>query len=224
MTHTSFATRSLRAPIAAGFLLLTILAGCDATDPADPAVPAAKAGLPDCSGTENLLGNSGFARIEGKGLEPWKGKQHAGKSSFDLAIEEGVVTISRKGPEPWYLLTQILPVTQYQGHRLMFAAELKLDLNDEGWTESMPPGGGLSVLVWGRLPVAMAGDRMVKEHSFEHEPHLGQADWFTATQAIDLPANATKIELGFVHRAMGSYSLRNPRLYDCGPVAGDSAG
>lgn len=207
-----FQRRSL---IAIALSCLLLIAACDGTQgPSAVEVPP----LPECVGTENLLSNPTFGQGEGDRLAPWRGSQHAGETSFALTVENGELTIERIGPEPWYALTQFIPPEPLKGHRLLFVADLKLELSDEGWTEIMTPGGGLSVSVWAASPVAMAGDRLVLDSTFDHEPHLGETDWFTAHKTVVVPDNATKLRVGFVHRAMGRFALREARLFDCGPA------
>lgn len=193
--------------------VIALVSGCD--DSA-PAIGIESPQLPLCASTVNLLDNPVFGRGQGDGLAPWRARQHAGRGSFHTEVRDGEVTITRAGPEPWFTLTQQLKAEGLQGHRLLFAAELQLDLHADGWREASTPGGGLVFTVWGTLPVAVAGERVVIDRRFDHEPNLGSTDWFTAWQAVDLPPNATKLEVGFVHRAMGSLSLRHARLFDCG--------
>lgn len=195
---------------------IVLLAGCG--DPG-PTTIADTPELPACGSTVNLLVNPDFGRGQGDELAPWRARQHAGRGSFETEVAEGEVTIKRTGPEPWFTLTQQLAAEDLQGHRLLYVAELKLDLSAEDWPEVTAPGGGLVLTVWGTLPVAAAGERVVIDRRMDREPTLGTTEWFTAWQTVVLPQNATKLEVGFVHRAMGTLTLRNARLFDCGAEA-----
>jgi hypothetical protein len=181
--------------------------------------PASVLNMPACSGTENLLRNPEFALNEQGRRVAWQGAQHAGEPSFLLNVEQGVATVQRIGSEPWYNFEQFPDAKPYIGHEMLLKADLKLDLNDDDWTHSMTPGGGLQVLIWQTAVPAIAGSRLIFESAFEHEPHIGTTDWFTVGIKFRIPERVSRMKVGFVHKANGSLSFRNPALLDCGPAA-----
>lgn len=175
------------------------------------------AALPACQGTDNLLANPDFGATGGQGLVPWQGSQHAGEPSFAVSAEQGELTIQRIGTQPYFVLEQFPSVDDLTGHDLLYHAELRLDLDGEDWVESMEPGGGLQVQVWGPVMPVLGTSRVVYRSVYEHEPHLGETDWFRVAIPFSVPADATRLSIGYQHRANGTLVTRRPTLLDCGP-------
>lgn len=174
---------------------------------------------PDACGTGlNLIGNPTFETGGDRGMLPWKAAQHAGQASFTTTNTDGVFTIERTGPEHWFSLTQFVEIESIVGRRLEFRTDLKMDTDGEGNMARYDPGAGLIYRIWGRPFANLPMTRQMVQDTFQHEPRLGTHDWTLVSKFIDVPDNATRLQLGFSLRANGSLSVRNPELHDCGPL------
>ncbi|MCR9185129.1 MAG: hypothetical protein NXH81_07025 [Halieaceae bacterium] len=196
-------------------LLSALLAACQAGAPVPQAsAPAVSA----CDMSENLLGNPGFASEgESGSRRPWSGSQHAGEPSFTTQVDDGVLTIEKIATQPWFKFSQAPRARPLRGEQLLFQAELKLALDTHEVIHGFKRGGGAQILIWGDPDPVMGGDRLMLESTLEHEPHLGQTDWFTVRIPVSVPATATRMNVGFVHQANGVMQVRNPGLYRCAP-------
>jgi hypothetical protein len=208
---------NLRNLIGLGLCLLVL--GCDSKSNDETTASTDVAG-PSCGTGENLLENPQFDNPVGHTLLPWKTNQHAGEPSFSLSVEEGVATITRFGTQPWFDIVQLPPIENFRGKELLFRADVRLSLTDEGWPyKGMETGGGLQILVWGAPVPVLGSSRQVYTSSLQQEPRLGETDWFTMSERFSVPADASKFSVGIQQRAVGSMSIRNPQLMDCGPAA-----
>ena len=202
--------RSFRLPLSAVFIL-AILAGCG------PSGSALDRPQP-CGPGPNLIGNPSFQSSEENGMLPWKTAQHAGRASFEATFADGVFTVRRTGPEHWFTLTQFVEVYGLAGRRLELRTDLKMDTDGEGDIANHDPGAGLVYRIWGRPFANLPVTRQLVQDTFQHEPRLGKHDWTLVSKFIDVPENATRMQLGFSLRANGELSVRRPELHDCGPV------
>ncbi|MBM69420.1 MAG: hypothetical protein CME43_08085 [Haliea sp.] len=190
-------------------LLALLLAACQAG-----AGPTTVAG--SCDLKENLLANPGFVADEASGsLRPWSGSQHAGERSFTTEVNDGVLTIEKIATQPWFKFSQAPRARALRGEQLLFQAEFKLALDTDEVIHGFKRGGGAQILIWGDPDPVMGGDRLMLDSTLEHEPHLGQTDWFTVRIPVSVPATATRMNVGFVHQANGVMQVRNPGLYRC---------
>ncbi|MFV0276259.1 MAG: hypothetical protein ACK5HY_03610 [Parahaliea sp.] len=199
-------------------LLLPVLAisGLSATTSGHAGQAQDQPGLPaSCDTSHNLVANPDFATNERGRISPWGASQHAGEHSFELTLKDGEAWISRIATQPWYTLTQTIPMAEAKGHELVYLAELKLDLNTEGLTHGFEKGGGLSVTVRGNPDPVLGGDSLLFSRRFDHEPHLGTHDWTPVMLAFQVPADATLLRVGFAHYANGTMAVRKPALYIC---------
>ena len=201
-----------------GTLLFGLLTGCTSSE-SGPKRPE------PCGPGPNLIGNPAFALSDEQGMLPWKAAQHAGQASFMTSYGDGVFTVERTGPEHWFSLTQFVEVNELLGRRLEYRIDLKMDTNGEGDIANHDPGAGLVYRIWGQpfanLP---AVTRQLVQDTFEHEPRLGNHDWTLVSKLIDVPENATRMQLGITLRANGELSVRNPELHDCGPIPPEEGG
>ncbi len=200
-----------------GAFALVALAGCS---PAGTGNDRPK----PCGPGPNLIGNPQFSVSEERGMLPWKAAQHAGQASFVPTYEDGVFTVERTGPEHWFTLTQFVEVEELLGRRLELRIDLKMDTNGEGDIANHDPGAGLIYRVWGRPFPNLPVSRQLVQDTFQHEPRLGTHDWTLVRKIIDVPENASRMQLGFSLRANGQMSVRNPELHDCGPIPANEAG
>ena len=200
-----------------GAFLLTLLAGCS------PAETGSERPEP-CGEGPNLIGNPSFTLSDERGMLPWKAAQHAGQASFTPRYAKGVFTVERTGPEHWFTLTQFVEVEELLGRRLELRVDLKMDTNGEGDIANHDPGAGLVYRIWGRPFANLPVTRQLVQDTFQHEPRLGTHDWTLVSKIIDVPENASRMQLGFSLRANGQMSVRNPELHDCGPVPAEEPG
>ena len=154
----------------------------------------------------NLLEDPGFSTL----MEPmrsraWHYSQHAGDKSFEYAASDGILTFEKVGSESWGLLAQPVDTKKFEGRRVEYSAELKLDLSEPVDTHGFGYGGGLSLL-------ARANNRVVLQSSLDHEPHMGVHDWQGVRIVADLPKGITYLRIGLLHQADGIYQARNPAL------------
>lgn len=173
--------------------------------------PAAQADLCPVKG-ENFLLDPGFTGRNDLGyLTHWKSLQHAGENSFDVAIENGELTITKTGTQPWFMFRQSIKAEQLAGKKLAFEAELKFDLQPPAVASMFTMGGGLQL-------AAKPGSsgRPLLRSSMNHEPRLGKVDWHAVQVIVQLPRRTSLIELGFAHQADGILQVRQPsfRLVD----------
>ncbi|GAB3279817.1 hypothetical protein GCM10027297_17800 [Parahaliea aestuarii] len=176
-----------------------------------PDNPAASA---RCGG-DNLLGNPDFAANASGAAPPWRSSQHAGEQSFELTYKDGTASIVKVASQPWFRLVQALPARELRGNLLRYSAELKLDLTEEGVTHGFKIGGGLVVTLRGDPDPVMGGDRLLLSEQFEHEPHLGTTDWVSVSTTFEVPANATRLQVGFAQYANGAMQIRQPAVHRC---------
>jgi hypothetical protein len=159
-----------------------------------------------CSGGgENLLQDAAFATLAAPRYQrKWHASEHAAGQTFAYSASGGSLKIRKTGGEPWFILTQSLDPQALAGQRVMFGAELKLDLtlpSDHAFT----PGGGLTFL-------AKRGNRVVVNSSLEHEPRLGQTDWTPVSIVVSVPPGSDSVRVGILHQAEGILQVRKPFL------------
>lgn len=164
------------------------------------------AGGDACSGGENLLRDIRFESLTlPRAQRQWLSSQHSSDVSFAYAADEGVLTITHTGDEPWFMLGQSITGTEWAGKRVRFSADLKLALTPPVPDHSFRKGGGLMLR-------ARKGGRVVLSSEFEHQPHMGEHNWQRVSVTRDIPAQADRLRVGFQHQAGGELQARNPDL------------
>ncbi|MEE4144941.1 MAG: hypothetical protein V2I26_09085 [Halieaceae bacterium] len=152
-------------------LLAVLLTACGATT--DPGV---------CQQLgENLLQDANFALEEQDGRsKSWGALQHAVEKSFEFTVENGELTITKIGTQPWGIFRQRLRTSELGGARMAFTAELKMDLSSN---DSRLPttGGGLN------LTALSGNNKVLLQSRFNHEPRLGKTDWQAVRVIVDIP-------------------------------------
>lgn len=193
--------------------LSLFIAGCG-SDSSPETTSAAR----ECAGTTNLLTNGGLRSSEEQLVADWNSTQHGAIPSFLVTADDGIVTVERIGPEPWYNLVQFVDLKSSAGHAMLLEADLKLSLNSDDWPHALEPKGGLQVGIWALGEIAMLGPRLTLESVAEHSPNLGETDWFRAQVRFTVPERPQRSRVGLIHQANGSLSVRDIALFDCGPA------
>ncbi|AQA17165.1 hypothetical protein BST95_01955 [Halioglobus japonicus] len=154
----------------------------------------------------NLLEDPGFNQLTGARRDrKWFASAHANSKAFTYAADNGTLTITQVGSEPWFLLSQLPDTDKLGGKKIEFTAELKLDLTESNHKHNFKTGGGLAVL-------AKKNNKIVLRSQLPHDPHMGTHDWFTARIVAKLPPRTNMLRLSFLHQAGGSMQARNPSL------------
>lgn len=159
---------------------------------------------------DNLLQNSHFEqRTADGGLTSWQRSQHAGDSSYDVNIEGGELTITKTGPQPWFLMRQKIKAKALTGKKLALTAELKLGLTNPKIEQAFKVGGGLQIVA--RSSDAK-GRKILLRSLLNHEPRIGTTEWHNVQVIIEPPKGTASLEIGVLHQADGVMSIRNPSL------------
>lgn len=163
--------------------------------------------LPCAATGENFLQDADFSL---EAADPrsrhWSASQHAGEPSFETEIAGGVLTITKIGTQPWFILKQRIKDKRLGGSIVVYSADVKLDLREPKRAHYFGYGGGLSL-------VARSGDgRVLVRSILEHEPSIGTFDWQSVRVLVELPESTRTVEAGFLHQADGTLSVRNPSL------------
>lgn len=161
----------------------------------------------------NLLQNPQFDKGENDVFpSPWGDSQHAGDRIYSVDISDGELTIKKNGEQHWMLISQRIDAKTVAGHSLVFSTELKQNMNDDGWTQALEAGGGLSIVIHGTVPDSPFSQKILLSSNLQHEPKLGVFDWTPVQVAFDVPDTVTAMTVGFLHQAYGEMSVRNPAL------------
>lgn len=156
-------------------------------------------------GGGNLIRDADFAlEAENKSARFWGQSQHAGEVSFTTSIEGGVLTIQKTGTQPWFVFRQILRSADFGGQKLLFSADVKLDMRPPEKTHGLGDGG------WLRVAARSAKGALLLRSELEQEPHIGTTDWEPVRVLVDLPRSTRRVDLSLLHQADGVMSVRNP--------------
>lgn len=140
----------------------------------------------------------------------WVSAQHAGERSFTTRIQEGVLTVTKTGSQPWFVIRQTLQTPNLSGQKMVFSADVKLDLQPPQLIHGLGDGG------WLRVTARSANKKVLMQSALDQEPHIGKTDWERVQVLVELPSDTMQIDLSFLHQADGVMSIRNPFF---GPVA-----
>ncbi len=192
------------------FLVLSLL-GCQATD-SDTGETLV---IVEChsNDTENLLQNPEFTIGAGTSMpEHWRMSQHAGVQAYTIQALNGELAIDKFAEQHWLLVTQAIKTESVAGESVIFTAEMQQNMTDDGWTQVLEPGGGLSIIIHGTEPEAPLRQKLLLNSSLQHEPKLGVFDWTPVSVDFVVPVGTTRLEVGFLHQANGDMAIRNPAL------------
>ena len=146
----------------------------------------------------------------------WLINQHAGDKTYEVLTKQGVLRINNYGKQYWMRLSQRYPAHELVGKSFKFSADIKMDLNPEGWIKSLTAGGGLTVVVRGQKPGTHNPKAVLYTASMPNEPRHGKVDWRRLSHEFTIPEGARFLELGFLHQAHGEMWMKNPEVVELG--------
>jgi hypothetical protein len=155
---------------------------------------------------ENILLDADFA-LEAADRESahWVARNHAGEPLSEISVNNGVLTITRKGAQSWFVFKQRVKGPDFSGMTAVFEADIKLGL--------LPPGESRIRDDAGLSLIALDGSgRFLGNSTFEHEPHTGKSDWVPVRVAYELPLFTRALDVGFQHEANGTLRVKRPSL------------
>jgi hypothetical protein len=156
----------------------------------------------------NYLQNPNFSQSNPQGGQRfWGGGQHAGEESFELVFDDGELTISKIGTQPWMAFRQTVEATELAGKKMAMNAELRLDLRQPERAQGFLVGGGLKIAA---RASAARGRKLLLRSVLDHQPRLGKTDWYPVQVVVQLPKKTSTVEVGFLHQADGTLQIRNP--------------
>ena len=158
----------------------------------------------ECQRSKNLLKQADFAQVAGE-LYAWRSRQHSSQPSFELAIEEDVLTITQAGSEPWFVFKQTVDKARVAGKRVMISADMRGDIKTEPKVHGFEYKAGLYYRV-------VTSDRESQSFSGDQQPNIGEWDWRNFEVELEMPQNLRSFEVGFFHQAGGVLYAKNPSL------------
>lgn len=157
--------------------------------------------------SDNYLRDADFElERENRRSKHWTATQHAGESSFEVQIQDGVLTITKTGTQPWFIYRQKLQNSEFAGARMVFSAQIKLDVTPAARAVGRS-GAGLSIAM------RSGNNRILMRSSLDHEPHMGLTDWTDVELVLDIPVDTDTVELAFLHQAEGRFQARKPSFH-----------
>lgn len=155
---------------------------------------------------ENLLQDPIFVERNTAGhFKYWRSIQHAGEPSFEVAVDDGELTINKTGTEPWFYFSQNVAAEKLAGKKLALIAELKLNMDRPPTRfKHFVSGNGINIVArsQGRKPLLRS--------IMDHDIRSGKTDWYPVQVVIKLPRNSDTVEVGFSYQASGTFQVRNP--------------
>ncbi|MFV8819042.1 hypothetical protein [Haliea sp. E17] len=185
-----------------GLAACTLLTACSSED---------KPGRCESTVTNQLQDPEFESLTRGRRERLWSVSEHAAGRSFSYALEDGVLTITKTGTEPWGIVSQGIRNPELGGRGIAYRAEIRLDMQAPVPAHGFKQGGGLTLQ-------ARANGRVVGTSTLDHEPHMGKSDWVPVSVAMQLPPGVNYVQAGILHQANGTLQVRNPTLVftDCG--------
>ena len=187
-------TRTKRQPCYWVILITSVVMqwGCAAQPPASVAKPG-------CTESDNLLVDTDFT-LSRETDQRWQLSQHTGPKSFQLTPSDGVLRVERIGDEPWMLLQQTVKDERFKGATLVYRVEMKGEGLEGNFGFEPKAGVYTRIGTGGRAKLA------------PQSPNLGDWEWQTFEEHIQLPSAVDRIQVGLVHQTGGALLARNPSL------------
>ena len=187
-------TRTKRQPWYWVILITSVVMqwGCAAQPPASVAKPG-------CTESDNLLVDTDFT-FSRETDQRWQLSQHTGPKSFQLTPSDGVLRVERIGDEPWMLLQQTIKDERFKGATLVYRVEMKGEGLEGNFGFEPKAGVYTRIGTGGRAKLA------------PQSPNLGDWEWQTFEEHIQLPSAVDRVQVGLVHQTGGALLARNPSL------------
>ena len=176
----------------------TVNLGCSAVSPDEKGNGLSQQ---ECHDFEQLLLDPEFQTV-GDRESVWRYRQHIGERSFSTVSEEGTLTVTRIGREPWGVLSQKIISPLLTGREVVYSVDLKGDVSADA-NHAFGAKSGLYLRRGFRKDASLA----------EHEPNVGQWDWKRVSIAATLADSHESIEVGFLYQGgAGALSAMHPTL------------
>ena len=179
--------------------VLVSYVGCAETPSAE--IGAARLSAKDCAKFSSLMTDPKFETLGNRG-SVWRYSQHTGNRSFATTVEDGRISFSRIGDEPWGIVSQKITDPLLSGRTVRYSADLKGDVSDLV-THGFGAKSGL-YLRYGQGRATILA---------EHEPNIGQWDWQRFELEVRVPEGFDQIKVGFVYQGgEGVLMAKDPKL------------
>ncbi|MDO3387901.1 hypothetical protein QWI17_18800 [Gilvimarinus sp. SDUM040013] len=210
-----------------GLLILAVwlglMAGCDrsGSEP-DQASSSSSSTAPDYVAPDpGYLKSAVFELSEQGQLANWTLLQHSSDTSYSVTVDDGVLSLTRTGDEPWGKVRQLLKgdaVKPLLGKTLKFSADIKADFTSQ-WGEAMEPPA-MTVLVKGvrvGAPAMLGKSIIVSKKTPVSDLSMG-VSWHRYSVEFTLPTAAEvrgiDLELSFLMTEGGTMYVRGPALIE----------
>ncbi|HEY7884925.1 MAG TPA: hypothetical protein VIC08_08280 [Cellvibrionaceae bacterium] len=200
--------------------LALILAACDkksADETPSPVEPPAPAPYtpPPAGEIKNPTFTLGAQNVP----EHWSLQQHSSSDSYSLAVNDGVLSISRVGDEPWGVVKQTIrtrDMAPFLGKTLEFSADISAEFTDEYGEPYEPPALMVRLRGLRAGTPAMLGRSNILTERTNIETLTGYLPWRRYTVRFDVPeageASAVDLELNILMTSGGVMHVRGPSL------------
>jgi hypothetical protein len=150
---------------------------------------------------------------DAQSLRHWTLSQHAGASSYEYDVEDGVLSLRRIGVEPWGIIQQQLDANDWAGKTMEFSADLAAELDDSYGAPFDATGLSVSALGFGPGDLPMMGKRILLAATQEPGLDLGEHGWKRHRLRFTLP-EATEVDLRLSVQLTygGELKMRSPSL------------
>lgn len=191
-------------PTSVKTLLITLFISLSATALADQATAETEDQWtpPD----PGLLKDPTFDARERGERRVWFESQHAGEKSFEFKAEDGILSITRIGIQPWGIARQTIKIADLAGKTLEFSADVSGEFI-ESQREKMD-GTGLSIKV-----TQGNSRRIMLMEDAEPALSVGTHDWQRQSVRFKVPEKAGKLQLGIFMGLDGTLRVRGPSLH-----------
>ena len=156
-----------------------------------------------CQTSQNLLIDVEFDDLI---AGAWYYTQHAGERSFDISSQQGLLSITRVGKEPWMILKQRVELPE-TGPNLTRTIIMSSDLKGQVETEPLLHGFEHVAGLFLQPSKSPRSARLA-----DHQPNQGVWDWQRFEVSVPVRPGSDQVQAGFIHQAGGSLWARNPSL------------
>jgi hypothetical protein len=115
--------------------------------------------------------------------------------------------VEKIGHEPWFVISQRRDIALEAGTELQFDAQLALETHEPEHAHGFGYVSGLYLF-------GQKGRAAVFRSMGEQVPNLGSHPEQRVTARVTLGQAIDRLEAGFIHKAGGYFTVREPRLID----------